>query len=113
MKKIIYIGGSLIITFTFSFLSIYLGSIVAFGSAYSLLAILLWYILPPLILIISVYFGYQNSKSENPSKIFTWTVRVSSIFLVGCLLWIVSFIMRNSNYSNQGIEQEIVLPIVQ
>lgn len=110
MKKITCIGGSIIIAITLSSLSAYLGLILAFSGAGGILTQLFWYIFPPFILIISIYFGYKNSKLENPSRVFSWTVRICSIIILGYLVWLISSVMRSNNYSNQMMESDIVLP---
>ena len=97
MKTIKNIGGSLIIAITFSFPFVYLGSILALGGVYIILTIIFWYVFPPLIFIFSIYLGYRNSKSENPSKIFRWVVIICSLILLSCLIWWAILIVKNLN----------------
>lgn len=95
MKKITNIGGALIIAIILSFPFIYLGSVMALGGVYGIITLTLWYVFPPLIFIISIYFGYRNSKLENPSRVFSWVVRICSLILLAYLIWWVSFIVNN------------------
>lgn len=109
MKKITNIGGALIIAITLSFPFVYLGSILALGGVYVILTLIFWYVFLPLIFIFSIYLGYRNSKSENPSKIFRWVVRICSLILLAYIIWWASFIVQNLTPPNQrpGVNDNI------
>lgn len=95
MKKITNIGGALIIATVLSFPFVYLGYILALGSVYEVVTFVLWYVVAPLIFITSIYIGYRNSKSENQSRVFTWVTRICALVLLGCLIWLTSFTVKN------------------
>jgi uncharacterized membrane-anchored protein len=112
MKKITNIGGALIIAVVLSFPFLYLGSILALGGVYGVVTFLLWYAVTPLIFIISIYIGYRNSKSENPSRVFTWVIRICVLMLLGYLIWWTSFIVKNIVPSNQRVESNQSFPVM-
>ncbi len=112
MKKITSIGGALIIAVVLSFPFVYLGSILALGGVYGVLTLILWYAVTPLIFIISMYLGYKNSKSENPSRVFTWVTRICALMLLGYLIWWTNFIVKNIVPPNQRVESNQNFPTI-